>query len=262
MVHTSPFIFICANTYTVFQHIHAVIEYLTTYYAFAGAIKMIPLQQWRVAIGSFLQRFSCKNYDSGGEYNDHSHMISNNQCCNLLVGMGYCIMLYFIFLCLLVCGDIETNPGPGLYMVCPSCEGKVHVQKSVCSCGFVFKKKTRHGGYKKNSLGFATTTNRHSVAAVSKSSISTEKPEKCSVDTNFVCSESYVSTEHQVCDSQGYVDTVTKGDISSDTSGSTSSYTSNPIFENSQPHEHTVSQPIGTLSKWTSNSTFENSQLN
>jgi len=72
-----------------------------------------------------------------------------------------------------------------------------------------FKKKTRHGGYKKHCVGFATTTNQHSVAVVSKSINSIDEPDKCSVDTNVVYSEPDVLTEHQLCDPQDCVNTVT-----------------------------------------------------
>ena len=114
--------------------------------------------------------------------------------------MGAFIMLSFIFTYLLVCGDVESNPGPGLYIVCPLCKENVHVQNCVCSCGFILKKKAKYGAYQKKSVGFATTTGQHSVAAASKNIISVNK--KCSFGTKVLCSDSDVSTEHLICDSQ------------------------------------------------------------
>ena len=126
---------------------------------------MVTIQQWRAVIGCFMQRsykdlginriveYDGQLFKNGGRNDNgsHSNLI-------LVVSMGAFIMLSFIFTYLLLSGDIESNPGPGLYIVCPLCKEKVHVQKCVCSCGFILKKKTKYGGYKKKSVGFATTT--------------------------------------------------------------------------------------------------------
>ena len=73
-----------------------------------------------------------------------------------------------------------------------------------------FIKKTRYVGCQNSSpVGFATTTDRPSVAAAFKTNCSGES-EKCSVDINVLCSDSDVSTEHIVCDSQECADTIIK----------------------------------------------------
>ena len=63
--------------------------------------------------------------------------------------MGFLYCYLFIVTYLLFYDDIESYPGPELYIVCSSCKGQVHVQKSVCTCGSIFKNKTRYGDYKK-----------------------------------------------------------------------------------------------------------------
>ena len=69
-----------------------------------------------------------------------------------------------------------------------------------------FIKKTRYVGCQNSSpVGFATTTDRPSVAVAFKTNSSGES-EKCSVDINVLCSD-YVSTER---DSQDCADTITK----------------------------------------------------
>ena len=50
-------------------------------------------------------------------------------------------------------------------------------------------------------IDFATANNQPSAAAAFKTYSSGES-EKCLVDTNILCSDSDVSTEHIVCDSQ------------------------------------------------------------
>ena len=172
---------------------------------------MITIQQWCAVIGSFTQRSSSSYMHDGSvlEYDDddddddayveYMHYESVVQygdtytayiynCVMVLVNMGAFVTLSFIMVTyLLSCGDIESNPGPGLYIVCPSYRGQVHVQRSVC---FIFKKKTRYGGYKKCPVDFATTTDQHSVASASKTKDSGEESEKCSADTTVLSSDS------------------------------------------------------------------------
>ena len=40
---------------------------------------------------------------------------------------------------LLLCGDVETNPGPSTNKICPNCSLSVHIKVSKCSCGYCFK---------------------------------------------------------------------------------------------------------------------------
>ena len=51
------------------------------------------------------------------------------------------LSVVFLFLQLLLSGDIETNPGPHSYKDCPACGKAVHVKSKSClSCGFLSKK--------------------------------------------------------------------------------------------------------------------------
>ena len=50
--------------------------------------------------------------------------------------------MYVISMLLLCSGDIELNPGPGCYVMCPNnCNVQVHIRKKTCDCGYrLFKK--------------------------------------------------------------------------------------------------------------------------
>ena len=39
---------------------------------------------------------------------------------------------------LLICGDIESNPGP--VKTCPSCNAQIHIRKKGCVCGYLFNR--------------------------------------------------------------------------------------------------------------------------
>ena len=47
--------------------------------------------------------------------------------------MGAFIIVHFLYLYLICCGDIESNPGPGpgIYTICLVCKSYIHVKKSV-----------------------------------------------------------------------------------------------------------------------------------
>ena len=47
---------------------------------------------------------------------------------------------YFL---ILLCGDIEENPGPKGYKVCPLCKNSMVISLKQCSCGCWFNKKGR-----------------------------------------------------------------------------------------------------------------------
>ena len=49
------------------------------------------------------------------------------------------IFLAYLIIVLLLCGDIETNPGP-VEQTCPKCLSVVSVSKHVCVCGYSFRK--------------------------------------------------------------------------------------------------------------------------
>ena len=45
---------------------------------------------------------------------------------------------------LIICSnDIELNPGPVVYKICPNCGNKAaHIKKKLCPCGHIFRSKT------------------------------------------------------------------------------------------------------------------------
>ena len=44
---------------------------------------------------------------------------------------------------LLLCGDIEVNPGPKGMKICPQCKNFVGIKQNICKCGFKLGKKGR-----------------------------------------------------------------------------------------------------------------------
>ena len=64
------------------------------------------------------------------------------------------------FILLLLCGDIESNPGPKAYRICPNCNEQVHVRQVKCKYGFaMIKKKGRPAGTSAEA-GFRVSTGR------------------------------------------------------------------------------------------------------
>ena len=61
--------------------------------------------------------------------------------------MSICVvfnLLSVIFqLFLILCGDIETNPGPVTSKSGPICNAQIHIRKQVCTCGYVFNQRHR-----------------------------------------------------------------------------------------------------------------------
>ena len=63
---------------------------------------------------------------------------------NIFVNCQHNMMLCFFFhsclslQLLLLCGDVETNPGPTTKQ-CPECYSSVHVRVAICLCGYIFK---------------------------------------------------------------------------------------------------------------------------
>ena len=53
------------------------------------------------------------------------------------------IIALIIHFLILLCGDIEENPGPRGYKVCPQCKNSIVVSIKLCSYGYRFNKKGR-----------------------------------------------------------------------------------------------------------------------
>ena len=104
---------------------------------------MIDIIQWRASIGVF------------NNVHQSSKSIATMDNCFVTFGdmyyqyaviwfvSVYCLVnVYYYALCLILSGDIETNPGP-VYKVCPECDSRIHIKKNVCLCGYVLCKKSR-----------------------------------------------------------------------------------------------------------------------
>ena len=59
--------------------------------------------------------------------------------CSFVVGIA---CLYNVSKLLIISSkDVEMNPGPVIYKICPGCENNViHIKKKMCPCGHVFGK--------------------------------------------------------------------------------------------------------------------------
>ena len=114
--------------------------------------KMITIQQWCAAIGSF-QRTKCNRDCNDDEilimYDDMIPDACHTRRMKFMFMSIIAMLTVIISFLLLRSGDIESNPGPGLYILCPVCNQHVHVRKTACSCGWIVKNKTAKGGYKK-----------------------------------------------------------------------------------------------------------------
>ena len=53
----------------------------------------------------------------------------------------YYVLNIFFQICLILSGDIETNPGPISYKTCPSCDAQIPIRKKICLCGYAFSQK-------------------------------------------------------------------------------------------------------------------------
>lgn len=97
---------------------------------------MIDLVQWRVTIGAFNAAKSVIVCIT----NDNECMCDSLSC--QFFPLKLC-SIYLFQICLILSGDIETNPGP-VNKSCPSCDAQVPLRKKVCVCGHVFNQFTTH----------------------------------------------------------------------------------------------------------------------
>ena len=96
---------------------------------------MIDITQWRVSIGTFNSNaarsvtftavdkevpYQCC-LDNGMYYQYHCHYSAF-----VWFVSTYYVLNIFVFICLILSGDIETNPGPVVYKKCPECGDQIH----------------------------------------------------------------------------------------------------------------------------------------
>ena len=108
---------------------------------------MIDIPQWRASIGAFNSVCQSKKSVTTTIREDYYSIgVSDIYCYKIFIWSAslYCVMyVSFSALCLVLSGDIETNPGP-FHRLCPECNEHIHIKKKVCSCGYIFCKKSRN----------------------------------------------------------------------------------------------------------------------
>ena len=120
---------------------------------------MIDLLQWRALIGYFNSRVTCyvdRELTSSTNNVVLLHTVVN-VVCDVAVLSTY--MYAVTVLLLLICGDIEMNPGP-VHKVCPNCNIHIHIKKKSCECGYVFSKKSGRKTGTTRSAGFTVSSGR------------------------------------------------------------------------------------------------------
>ena len=90
---------------------------------------MIDLLQWRATIGCYSLKIKCyvgrkytnNAFDEGGLYT----FLRNVTITDVAILHIALFELYVASILLLCSGDIEVNPGPVCYVMCPNCEKKL-----------------------------------------------------------------------------------------------------------------------------------------
>ena len=109
---------------------------------------MIDIVQWRASIGAFnISSKSVTTSVTTTVSHDYFSVGASELCSHYtvviwFVSVYYLVNVSFYVFCLLLSGDIETNPGP-IHKLCPQCDRHIHIKKKVCLCGYVFCKKYR-----------------------------------------------------------------------------------------------------------------------
>ena len=97
---------------------------------------MIDLQQYRMCVGCFYYKIPVCGTSRGKGYYILNHLLEIGIECSLAI----CLTLNIL---LLLCGDIEVNPGPKGMKICPQCKQYLSTRQNVCKCGHTFNKKGR-----------------------------------------------------------------------------------------------------------------------
>ena len=138
------------------------------------AAKMIDLSQWRASIGFFNSRVRC----IGREYCSSTDSVSLHTVVSVVLDVTVLQMLMYAItvLLLLLCGDIETHPGPVCYTVCPNCNIQVHIRKKICECGYTIRKKCGRQTGTNRSAGFNVSSGRPTANRSIKLNVPTGRP--------------------------------------------------------------------------------------
>lgn len=156
--------------------------------------------------------------------------------------------MYLSYLYIYYCVEnIETNPGPGLCIVCPYCKSQVHVRKCVCVCGYVFKRRLQRVATKCIILliKYMTMTILLSYLKIAVLLLHNYL-KKYVLLTDILCSD---SAEHRVGYSQDCIITYAKHCGTSDASINNSNSSSTTSLDTVGSSEYAVSLPVPKMSK-------------
>ena len=105
---------------------------------------MITVQQWRISIGAFAggksgtpsaSRYGGMKISTTHTTTSSWYGVVNNRLCTFT--------LFIIIVMLIISGYVELNPGLVNCKTCPRCLTEtVPIRLKVCSCGYVFHKKS------------------------------------------------------------------------------------------------------------------------
>ena len=108
---------------------------------------MIDTNQWKASIGAFnisnkSVRTCCIHDKVRCGYNC-LEFIEYEVCSTCNYSFVWFLSVYYVLnvffqMCLILSGDIETNPGPITTKTCPSCDTQIHIRKKICACGYAF----------------------------------------------------------------------------------------------------------------------------
>ena len=119
---------------------------------------MINISRWRASIGLFNSRVNSGYVDR--DYSSSASDVLLHTGVTVIRDITVLQMFMHVYvvsvLLLLLCGDIEMNPGP-VYIFCPDCNIQVHIRKKICECGYVLRNK---GGRKMGTTCFSGTAGR------------------------------------------------------------------------------------------------------
>ena len=108
--------------------------------------------------------------------------------------------MYVISMLLLCSGDIELNPGPGCYVMCPNCNVQVYIRKKTCDSGYrLFKRCGRLATERPvgttRDAGFSASTGHPTADVDIEMNVPSGRPVGTTRDAGFV-----VSTRHLTSD--------------------------------------------------------------
>ena len=99
-------------------------------------------------------------------------------------------LIICVSILLVLCGDIEVNPGPKGMTVCPECKASVTHRQNICKCGFICNKRRGRPIRTTRTAGFNVSMGRPEGTTLSDGChVSEGRPLGTTVDARFNVSE-------------------------------------------------------------------------